>query len=259
MTNLPNLGRYARQVVYPPLGLDGQKALARAAALIVGVGGLGSHLAELLARAGVGRLRLVDSDRVDLTNLHRQALYDQADAEAGRLKVDAAAARIATINSDVHVEAVAQRLDRHNINALASGMNLLIDGTDSFGPRFIINDYCVQQGLPWVFGGVVGAQGQVMTIVPGRSACLRCVLQTPPPACTDPNCREAGVLGPAVAIVAAHQASEAIKILSGHADSVSPHLLSFDLQANTIQRLDASRPVSDCPCCGLREFEYLEP
>lgn len=253
-----SLARFTRQVAFDGLGLAGQKALATGRALIVGVGGLGSWAAELLARAGVGFLRLVDGDRVDLTNIHRQALYDEADAAGGLPKVEAAAGHLRRINSQVVVEPVVARVDHRNIESLAADAHVLIDGTDNFAARFLLNDYAVKAGVPWVFAGCVRAEWQTMTIVPGRSACLRCVLEGPPPACTDPNCRQVGVLGPAVAAVAAFQAAEAVKVLIGRLDLVNPHLLKFDFWSNGLQRIQAQRRP-DCRCCGHHEFEFLEP
>lgn len=255
------LVRFARQMIFPPLGREGQRAMGNATALVVGVGGLGSWVAELLARAGVGRLRLVDDDRVELTNIHRQALYDEADAEAATPKVLAAAERIARINAGVIVETARTRLDRTNISTLAADVDLILDGTDSFATRFLINDFAVKHARPWVFAGVVGAEAQTMTIVPPRTACLRCVLEGPPPPCSDPACRSVGVLGPAVAAVAAIEAAEAMKILSGRGEQASPYLLKLDLWGNTVQRIDVSAAAAnaDCPCCRHREFEFLEP
>jgi len=252
--------RYHRQTVFRALGLEGQRRLAAGRALIVGMGGLGTWLAELLARAGVGFLRIVDDDHVDLTNIHRQSLYDESDAAAARSKVIAAAERLAAVNSDVNIEPVAKRVDHVSIARLADDMDVLLDGTDNFATRYLINDYAVKTHRPWVFAGAVGAKAQTMTIVPGRTACLRCVLPAPPPACTEPTCRSAGVLGPAVAAVAAFQAGEAIKILAGHIEAISPYLLKFDMWANSVQRLDAiAARRSDCACCGHGEFEFLEP
>ncbi len=248
-------------MIFPPFGAAGQKKLAAAEVLIIGVGGLGSWAAELLARAGVGRLRLVDDDRVDFTNIHRQAMYDEADARANRPKVAAAAEHLGRINPEVTIEPVEARLDRHNIEKLAGGAHLLIDGTDNFAARFIINDFAVKTGRPWIFAGVVGAEAQTMTIVPGQTACLRCVFDAPPPPCMDPTCRSAGVMGPAVAAIASMQAMEAIKILSGHADMASGYLTKMDLWENTLQRIDAAAAAKkfNCPCCRQRIFEYLEP
>jgi adenylyltransferase/sulfurtransferase len=253
--------RYSRQVLLPALGLAGQRSLAEGRALIVGVGGLGSWVAELLARAGVGFLRLVDPDKVDLTNIHRQALYTEADAERHRPKVEAAAARIKEINAGVTVEPVMASVDRTNIAGLAAGVGVLIDGTDNFAARYLINDYAVKFAVPWVFAGVIRSEAQVMTILPGRTACLRCILESPPPPCEDPNCRTAGVLGPAVAAVASLQAIEAVKVLAGRAESVLPYLLKVDYWGNSAQQVSttglAKRP--DCPCCGQKDFEFLEP
>ncbi len=252
--------RYTRQVAFDGLGLAGQKALAGGRALIVGVGGLGSWVAELLARAGVGFLRLADPDRVELANIHRQALYDEADARGGAPKVEAAKRRLAQINSRVAVEAAAVRVDHRNIAPLGGDVGLIVDGTDNFATRFVLNDYAVRTGKPWVFAGCIRAEWQTMTILPGRSPCLRCLMDAPPPACTEATCRQVGVIGPAVAAVAALQAAEAIKLLAGRADLASPYLLKADLWAGTFQRLAwAEFRNPDCPCCARGEMEYLEP
>ncbi len=248
-------------MIFPPLGPAGQEKLAASEVLIIGVGGLGSWISELLARAGVGRLRLVDDDRVDFTNLHRQAMYNEDDARAKRPKVIAAAEHLKQINSETAVEPIEARLDRHNIEKFAGSACLLIDGTDNFAARFVINDFAVKTNRPWIFAGVVGAEAQIMTIVPGQTACLRCIFDAPPPPCMDPTCRSAGVLGPAVAVIASMQATEAIKILSGHADKASGYLTKMDLWENTLQRIDAAAAAkkTNCPCCRQRIFEYLEP
>ena len=252
--------RYERQMIFPGLGLEAQRRLAASRALIVGVGGLGSWLSELLARAGVGMLRLADDDRVDVTNLHRQAMYDESHADQRMPKVRAAAARLQQINSGVDVESIEQRLDASNVHSLAEGMNLILDGTDNFAARFVINDYAVKSNMPWVFAGVVGAEAQAMTILPGRTPCLRCVFDEPPPPCLDPACRTAGVLGPAVAAIAAVQAGEAVKILAGRTEKASPYLLKMNLWENTIQRIDAVQACArtPCPCCKERHFEFLD-
>jgi adenylyltransferase/sulfurtransferase len=253
-----NMARFQRQIVYAPLGLEGQKRLAAGRVLILGVGGLGSWSAELLARAGVGMLRLVDDDKVDLTNIHRQGLFDEQDASAAALKVHAAAARLARINSRCKVEPIVARADRSNIATLAEGMALVLDGTDNFATRFVVNDYCVKAALPWVFAGVVGAEGQVLTIPPGGRPCLRCVFDQPPPPCADPSCRSAGVLGPAVAAIAAMQAAEAVKILAGQSAHISPYLTKLDLWTNRLQRIDAVKAAADCPCCKHGVYDFLE-
>jgi len=255
------LDRYARQIVFREFGLTAQQALSAGRAVIIGVGGLGSWLAELLARAGVASLRLVDADKVDLTNIHRQGLYDESDARAGVEKVHAAAERLRSINGQVNVEPIVARADADNIERLVEDSDVILDGTDNFHTRYLINDVSVKTNLPWVFAGVMGCEAQTMTIVPGRTCCLRCLLDAPGPPCTDENCRSFGVLGPAVAAVAAVQACEAMKILAGKADRISRHLVKFDLWANTIQKIDLTNagPLADCICCGQRIFEYLQP
>jgi len=261
MPHRQSIERFARQIVYEPWGVDGQRAMAAGRALIVGVGGIGSWTAELLARAGAGFLRIADADNVDLTNLHRQGLYDQLDAEAARPKVTAAARRLAELNVECIVDAVLARVDHTNIADLAGDVDLVIDGTDNFATRFLINDYCVKAGKPWVFAGVVGAEAQIAAIVPGKTACLRCLLDEPPPPCSDPTCAQAGVLPMAVAAVAAAEAMEAAKILAGRCDAASPWLTKFDLWRNTSHRMPLGGPRQSppCPCCIEREFEYLEP
>ena len=256
----PNPNRYQRQMAFAAFGVKAQAALSAGRALVVGVGGLGTWTAELLARAGVGVLRLVDPDKVELANIHRQGLYDEADAVAGRLKVHAAAERIRRINSSVAVEPVAQRLGADNMDRLGGDVGVILDGTDNFQTRFVINDYAVKTGRAWIFAGVIGAEAQTMTILPPRTPCLRCIHDSPAPVCVEPTCRGAGVLGPAVAAVAAIQAMEAIKILSGRVEAVSPYLFKIDLWANSTQRIDVSVSAKglDCPCCKQRRFEYLQ-
>ncbi len=257
---LDHVRRYDRQIAYQNFGPAGQKRLAAAAVLIVGVGGLGSALAEQLGRAGVGRLRLVDDDRVALDNLHRQHLYTEADAAAGRSKAVVAAEHLGRINSRVAVEPVVERVDRRNIDRLTEGVDLVLDGTDNWPTRFLINDVCVKRGLPWVYAGVIAAEATTMTVVPGDTPCLRCVYESPPPACSSPTCEAIGVLGPAVSMITGFQATEAVKLLIGRTDAISRALVSFDLWANRVGSFDVARnaAIADCPCCKHGIYEYLE-
>lgn len=260
MSNVGNRDRrYDRQMVFEGLGPQGQRRLAGGRVLMVGVGGLGCTVVDLLARAGVGFLRLVDDDAVTAENLHRQVLYDEQDAAERKPKVIAAAERIARINSQVKVEPIVARLDAHNAEPLAEGIDVIVDGTDSFPARFIINDLAVKRSLPWVFAGVVGSEAQTMTIVPGRTPCLRCVLESPPPPCQEPTCRSAGVIPPAVVAVAAIQAAEVMKLLSGHVEAISPWLVKMDLWTNAMQRVNVTEACAgaECRCCKRREFDYL--
>jgi adenylyltransferase/sulfurtransferase len=260
-TRSADLLRYSRQVAFGGLGPAGQAALRAGRVLVVGVGGLGSWTAELLARAGVGFLRLVDGDAVDLTNLHRQGLYDESDAAAGAAKVNAARRRLGRINAGVAVEAVPRRLGRANALALAGDVDLIVDGTDNWATRLLLNDLAVKLHRPWIFAGVVGAEAQTMTVLPGRSACLRCIMDAPPPRCQDPTCEGFGVLGPAVSAIASLQAAEAIKILAGRVEEVSPYLTKIDLWTNSMRRIDVSSSARDpqCACCGRGDLEFLDP
>ena len=256
-----DLLRYGRQIAFGGLGLGGQRALRAGRVLVVGVGGLGSWASELLARAGVGFLRLVDGDTVGPTNLHRQGLYDEADASAAAPKVEAARRRLGRINAAVVVEAVAERLGRDNALRLAGDVDVILDGTDNWASRFLLNDLAVSLGRPWVFAGVVGAEAQVMTILPGRGACLRCIMDGPPPRCQDPTCDGSGVLGPSVAAIASFQAAEAIKILARRLAEASPYLTKLDLWTNSLRRIDVGATARNrqCPCCGRGELDFLEP
>ena len=257
----PNLDRYVRQMRYPPLGEAGQRKLAASRVLVCGCGALGSVLSETLVRAGVGHVRIVDRDFLETSNLQRQVLFDEDDVARQLPKTIAAAEKLRRINSQVEIDPVVADVDSTNIEEFARGAEMIVDGTDNFQTRFLINDYCVKTRRPWVFAGVVRAEAQVMTIIPGQTACLRCVMESPPPACTDPSCREAGVLGPAVSAIASIEGLEAMKILGGRLETISPYLLRFDLWSNTMQRIRLDGPQDDppCPCCGLGEFEYLEP
>jgi adenylyltransferase/sulfurtransferase len=252
--------RYARQISFKPLGAEGQRRLVNSSALIAGVGGLGSWTAELLVRAGVGRIRLVDDDCIDLTNIHRQSLFTEKDAKCRTLKITAAANHLREINSNCTIEPVFARIDRLTAQRLTEDVDIIIDGTDNFPARFILNDCAIKKSKPWVFAGVLGTEAQVMAIIPGRTPCLRCLLGSPP-ACNGQTCRQSGVLGPAVAMIAAFEASEALKILSGNTDKAGQSLLKLDLWNNVVKQIDTSKlpKNNECPCCVHRNFEFLEP
>jgi len=256
----PDLSRYARQTSLKDFGVEGQWSLLKGSVLVVGVGGLGSWVSELLVRAGGGRIRLVDDDSVEITNIHRQAFYTESDAAGRKLKIDAAAQRLREINSSVQIETICTRFDRLNAERLVQDVDVVVDGTDNFETRFILNDCAMKLSKPWVFAGVLGTKAQMMTVVPGRTPCLRCLMDAPP-SCDGGNCRcgPGGVLGVAVAIAASFEATEAIKILSGHIERINPYLLVFDVWTNSIKQIDVSTPRADCPCCVHRDFEFLEP
>ena len=254
-----SLERYVRQIRYAPLGEKGQRQLINGRALICGCGALGSVLANTLARAGVGFLRIVDRDFLQLNNLQRQVLYDEDDVASGLPKAIAARNRLRKINSAVEIEAIVADLDHTNIEAMIDSMDIILDGTDNFETRFLLNDAALQFGLPWVYGGCIGAEGQTMTILPGQTPCLRCLIPETPPPGTTPTCDTAGILGPIVNIVASWQAAEAIKILSGNPQAVSRTLSVFELWDNRVRqvKLDSLRDNPSCPACQGTEYPWL--
>lgn len=261
MTPTPsNTPRYIRQTVYAPLGVEGQRRLAAASVLICGCGALGSTLANLLVRAGVGRVRIVDRDRVELHNLQRQVLFDEEDAAEQRPKAVAAARRLARINSEVAVEPIFDEITAGNIETFVQDVDVIVDGTDNFPTRFLVNDVAVKHAIPWIYGGCVGTEGQVMAIVPGQTPCLRCLLPECPDPAKLPTCPTHGILGPTVGVIASLEAMEAMKLLSRNAEAVSSRLTVVNLWENLFRQIDVSslRDQSDCPTCKHRRFTWLE-
>jgi adenylyltransferase/sulfurtransferase len=253
------MDRYIRQMRFPPLGEEGQRRLASARAMVCGCGALGSVIANTLVRSGVGAVRIVDRDFVELSNLARQSLFDESDAAAGLPKAVAAAEKLRGINSSVEIEPVVADVNHANIEQLCEGVNVILDGTDNFETRFLLNDAAVKLRLPWIYGGCVGAEGQTMTILPGETPCLRCLMESCPPPGSTPTCDTAGILGPIVGVIASIEALEAIKILSGQRDFISRYLTVVDLWENRLKQVDVSklRDQVDCPACKRGEFPWL--
>jgi molybdopterin-synthase adenylyltransferase len=253
------LARYDRQMRYPPLGVAGQQRLAQSCVLVCGCGALGSMLAGTLVRAGVGRLRIVDRDFLETNNLQRQTLFDEQDVADELPKAEAAAAKLRRINGQVEIQPVVADVDSRNILELAAGVDLILDGTDNFETRYLINDVAVQRLIPWVYGGVIGAEGRTMTILPGDTACLRCLMPDAPLPGSTPTCETAGILGPIVGLIASIQALEAIKILSGNRQAVSRSLTVVELWENRLRQIDLSslRASVDCPACKQGIFPWL--
>jgi molybdopterin-synthase adenylyltransferase len=222
---------------------------------IVGCGALGSFQAGALARAGVGYLRIIDRDYVELSNLQRQWLFDQCDVEQALPKAVAAARKIATINSDIRCEPVTADLTASNAWEWLDEADLILDGTDNFETRYLINDFAVNRGLPWIYGAAVGSYGITMPVVPGKTSCLRCVYPDPP-AGAQPTCETAGVLGPITSLIASLQVAEAIKILCGVAPSAK--ITTVDVWSGEIRQVVQPPPDDRCPACGLRQFSYLD-
>lgn len=242
--------RYARQLVLKGFGLAAQERLATARVLIVGAGGLGSPASMYLAAAGVGALTLVDSDDVDLTNLHRQLLYGTSDV--GRPKLDAARARLADVNPLVEIAVHPVRLNAANAAAIVPGHDLVIDATDNFPTRYAINDACLTHGIPFVYGSVARFQGQVSVFAHAEGPCYRCLFPDPPAPGTVPTCAEEGVLGLVPGIIGLHQANEAIKLLAGIGTPLVGRLMLIDLLENDSQVISVHRRA-DCPACAARE------
>lgn len=254
----PSLNRYARQMRYPPIGVAGQERLAAARVLICGCGALGSAVADTLARAGVGQLRLVDRDFVEITNLQRQVLFDESDVAEQLPKTVAAAAKLRHINSTVEIESLVADVTAGNILQLCDGVDLIVDGTDNFETRFLLNEAALRSNIPWIYGGAIGATGQTMTILHGRPPCLRCVVPEPPPPGSMPTCDSAGILASAIHVIAAIQTCEAIKILSGNRDAASRGLTVVDLWENRFRTVGLSRLAErGCATCRDGDFPWL--
>lgn len=251
--------RYQKQILFAGVGEAGQQRLLDASVLLVGCGALGSVIADQLARAGVGRLRIVDRDFVETSNLQRQVLYDEQDVVDQLPKAIAAERKLARINSTVRIEPIVADVNRNNVLELTSDVDLVLDGTDNFETRFLINDAALELGIPWINGGCVGSHGQVMTILPGRTACFRCLVPTSPQAGATETCDTAGVLAPAVNIVSSLQVVDAIKILTGQSDQIESVLTVVDVWEGTWRRLklgDLARQA-DCPACRQGERAWL--
>ena len=255
-----SLDRYSRQVRFPQLGEEGQRALLASRVALCGCGALGTVLANHLARAGVGSIRVIDRDFIETHNLQRQILFDEQDVADNLPKAEAAARKMRAINSTITVEPVVTDLDHTNILELVGDADLILDGTDNFETRYLINDAAVKLGKPWIYGGVIGSEGQTMTIIPGKTPCLRCLIETAPPPGMTPTCETAGVLGPAVAVIASFEAVEAIKLLSGRHEALNPHLIMVDVWDWTFRQLKVANLLGkvDCPCCRQRKFEWLD-
>ncbi|MFC4769205.1 ThiF family adenylyltransferase [Effusibacillus consociatus] len=252
--------RYSRQILFAPIGEAGQQKLLNSGVAIVGMGALGTVLANHMVRAGVGFVRIIDRDFVEASNLQRQMLYDENDAREGIPKAVAAAEKLGQINSGVVVEPHVTDLTWQNAEKLLSDADLVLDGTDNFQVRFLINDVCVKHEIPWVYGGGVSAHGMTVTVRPGTTPCLRCLFESAPAPGTTQTCDTAGVIGPLIHIIASFQAVEAMKILVGDHESLRPSMLNVSIWDHYLTEVNVSSARrADCPCCGQRQFEYLEP
>jgi len=248
--------RYSRQILFRGIGAEGQRKLAAARVAIVGCGATGSALAGLLARAGIGTLRIIDRDYVEPSNLQRQSLFDEQDAAESLPKAIAAARKIAASNSGIAIEPKVEDLVPANIAALLDGMSLILDGTDNFETRYLINDYAVAHSLPWIYSAAVGSYAVTLNIVPGETACLACLFPDSPRGMVE-TCETSGILNSAVNLVASITATETLKFLVGSVPQLRRTLLSFDVWANEHAEISAAKPRPGCRACGERDFIHL--
>ena len=244
--------------MFAGIGREGQTRLGAARVLIVGCGALGSSQAEALARAGVGRLRIADRDFVEESNLQRQTMFTERDARERVPKAVACVRRIGEINSDVEAEPHVSDVHAGNIERLIEGCDLVIDGTDNFATRYLINDACVKHSVNWIYGAAVGSYGVTMSVRPRVTPCLRCIFEEPPPPASAETCDTAGVIMPIISIVAAVQSSEALKLLTGNSDALHGALMQFDVWRNEWRRIKLGEPSTDCPTCAHARYETLE-
>lgn len=250
--------RYSRQILFSPIGREGQQKLLDSRVLIVGCGALGASHAEMLARAGVGKLRIVDRDFVEFTNLQRQTLFKESDAADRLPKAVAAKSRLAEINSEIEVEAIVADVNNSNIESLIEGCDLVIDGTDNFQVRYLVNDACVKDKKTWIYGAAVSSYGTTMTVIPGVTPCLRCIFDEMPDAGTTPTCDTAGVIMPIISSISAIQVAECLKLLVGDTASLHGSLMQIDIWKNEWRNIRLTEPDADCVCCGEEVYEFLD-
>ena len=254
----PTTDRYSRQILFSGIGSEGQSRLAQSRILIIGCGALGTAQAESFARAGVGTLRIVDRDFIEFSNLQRQTMFTENDAAERLPKVVAAANHLREINSEIVVEPEIADVNYSNVERLIRNCDLLIDGTDNFATRYLINDACVKHRVNWIYGAAVGSYGVTMTIRPGQTPCLRCIFPEAPPTASAPTCDTAGVIMPIINIIAAIQVTEALKMLTGQIDTLHHSLMQFDVWRNESRNISVGQPLATCMTCGAHKFESLE-
>jgi molybdopterin-synthase adenylyltransferase len=260
MMNSEQREKYSRQILFAGIGEAGQERLLGASTVLVGCGALGTVVANLLVRAGLGRLRIIDRDFVEASNLQRQTLFEEADAREALPKATAAERRLRAINSDVRVEGVVADLTPENSEELLGGFELILDGTDNFETRLLVNDLAIARNVPWIYAAAVGSYGVTMTIRPGATACLACLTQGDEKSATlgaEATCDTAGVVNAAVGVIASIEAAEATKLLAGKAEALNQRLISCDVWSGRFQSIRIARNP-DCRACGRREFAYLD-
>ena len=250
--------RYSRQILFEGIGEAGQQRLLNSRAVIIGCGALGTAQAEALARAGVGQLRIVDRDFVETSNLQRQTMFTEKDARERLPKAIACVSHLAEINSDIKTKAEVADVNHSNVERLIEDCDVVMDGTDNFATRYLINDACVKHKINWIYGAAVGSYGVTMTVRPHITPCLRCIFEEAPPAASAPTCDTAGVIMPIISVVAAVQVSEALKLLTGQTEALHGSLMQFDVWRNDWRRIRLNEPTPDCQTCSIGHYEMLE-
>ena len=255
-----SLERYSRQILSQHIGEECQKVLMDSNAVVVGCGALGTVSSSYLTRAGIGQIRIIDRDFIEESNLQRQILFDENDIAEGLPKAIAAQRKLRKINNNANIEGVVTDVNYANIEELSKDADIIIDGTDNFETRFLINDFCVKNNIPWIYGACIGSRGLTMNIVPSKTPCLRCVFETMPQMGTFPTCDTAGVIGPIAGIIGSTQAIEAIKILAGKYESANKTLIEIDVWDTKVKQIDISElmGLNDCPTCKLHTYKFLE-
>jgi adenylyltransferase/sulfurtransferase len=256
MSAIPSADRYSRQTLFSPIGKDGQKLLGDSSVAIIGCGALGTVLASNLSRAGVGRLVIADRDYIELNNLQRQILFDEDDIARRLPKAVAAAEKLHRANSTTKIEALVEDINADGIESLVQGVDLVLDATDNFESRYLLNDVCIKYARPWIYSGVIASYGVTMNIVPGDTPCLRCIFPEMPLPGTTATCDTAGVLNGIVGAIAGVASTEALKLLL-KSDRVSRAMFWMDVWENTSERIELPRQP-DCPACGMHQYEFLD-
>ncbi len=253
--------RYSRQILFDGIGAAGQQRLLASKVVIIGCGALGAMQLEMLARAGVGYLRAIDRDFVEFSNLQRQVMFDEKQAAEQLPKAIAATQRVRDINSQIEIEGIVADVNHTNVEQLIEDADIVLDGTDNFETRFLINDACVKHNIPWIYGAAVASYGLSMVILPQRTPCLRCVFENAPPPGSAPTCDTSGVLLPIIAMIAALQVGEALKILTQHWEKLHGKLMQIDIWQATSTKINLAglRERSDCRCCHQQQFDFLHP
>lgn len=256
---MSNDDRYSRQTRFAPIGEAGQQRLRSARVLVIGLGALGTVTADQIVRAGVGFVRLIDRDFVELSNLQRQSLFDEQDVHSNLPKAAAAEAKLRRVNSSVDIEAIVDDVNPSNVEDYLADVDLVLDALDNFETRFVVNDACAKHRKPWIYTAAVGSYGLVMPVLPGTTPCLRCLLGNLPAPGTSPTCETAGVIAPITHIIASMQVAEALKFLTGNLDPTDIRLIAYDVWSHRFQRIDVGKDsMVTCPVCSEEKFEYLD-